>query len=128
MILVNTAPRHSLQTDLLSLSLKTANVTIVSLERQVTTDRVKTMQEETEEITPMSRNTDMFVPNNEEKETMDGHKTTFVDVFTSFPETHSTQPDDVKSVGDTNSQTSVVTTPSSEYSVTGMSSSDLVPG
>ena len=32
---------------------------------------------------------------------MDGHKATLVDLFTGFPETHLTQPDHVKSVGDT---------------------------
>ena len=38
------------------------------------------------------------------------------------------QPDHVKCVGDTDTQTSVVTTASSEHSVTYVSSSDLVPG
>ena len=76
----------------------------------------------------MSRNTDKCVHTTAEKETMDGHKATFIDLFTSFPETYSAQPDDVKSVGDTDTQTNVVTTASSEHSVTGVSNSDLVPG
>ena len=54
---------------------------------------------------------------------MDGHKATLVDLFTGFPETHLTQPDHVKSVGDTDTQTSVVPTASSD-----VSSNDLVPG
>ena len=45
---------------------------------------------------------------------MDVYKATFVDLFTSFSDTHSPQPDDVKRVGDTDTQTSVVTTASSE--------------
>ena len=49
---------------------------------------------------------------------MDGHKAMLVDLFTSFPETHSAQPDHVRSVGDTDTQTSVVATASSEHSVT----------
>ena len=118
-----------IRTGLLSLYLKTATVkTIVSLEPQVTTDRPKTMQGKTEEITPMSRKTEQFVSSTEEKETMDGHKAMLVDLFTSFPETHSAQPDDVKSIGDTDTQTSVVTTASSEHSVTDVSSSESVPG
>ena len=76
----------------------------------------------------MSRKTDKFVPSTAEKETMDGHKAMFVDLFTSFPETHLTQPDDVKSVGDTDTQTSVVTTASSEHSVTDVLNNDLFPG
>ena len=55
------------------------------------------------------------------------NKATFVDLFTNFSEAHSAQPDDVKSVGDTESQTSVVTTTSSEHNVTDVSSSDSVP-
>ena len=115
-----------LRTGLLSLYPKTADVKIISLEPQVTTDRVKTMQGKTDE-TPMSRKTQQFVPSSAEKETMDGHKAMLVDLFTIFPETHSAQPDHVKSVGDTDTQISVVTTASSEHSVTGVSSSDLVP-
>ena len=38
------------------------------------------------------------------------------------------QPYHIKSVGDTDTQTSVVTTASSEHSVTDVSSNDLVPG
>ena len=49
----------------------------------------------------MSRKTDKFVPSTAEKETMDGHKATLVDLFISFPKTHLTQPGDIKSVGDT---------------------------
>ena len=59
----------------------------ISLEPQVTTDRAKTMQGKTEEITPKSRKTDKFVPSTE-KETM------LAELFTSFPETHSAQPGD----------------------------------
>ena len=85
------------------------------------------MTEKTEEVTPMSRKTDKWVHKTAEKETMDGHKATFVDLFTIIPEIYSAQPDDVKSVGDTDTQTSVVTNASSEHSVTGVSNSDLVP-
>ena len=54
-----------LRTGLFSLYLKTATVKTTSLEPQVTTDRAKTMQGKTEEITPMSRKTDKFVPSTE---------------------------------------------------------------
>ena len=99
-----------LRTGLLSLYLKTANVKTIPHEPQVTADRAKTILGNNEEITPISRKTDKFVPSTAEKETMDVHKAMFVDLFTSFSETHSAQPYYVKSVGDTDTQTSVVTT------------------
>ena len=91
------------------------------------TDSSKTLQEKTEEITPMSRKTDKFVISSAEKETMDEHETTFVDLFPSFPETHTAQSNDVKSVDDTDTQTSVVTTASSEHGLlyTGLLSQPL---
>ena len=104
--------------------MKTANVKTIPLEPQVTTDSAKTMQGNNEEITTMSRKTDKCVPSTEEKETMDVHKVMLVDLFTCFSETHSAQPDHVKNVCDTDTQISVVTTTSSEHSVTGVSSSN----
>ena len=74
----------------------------------------------------MSRNIDKFVTSTAGKETIDGHKAMLVDLFTSFPETHSAQPDHVKSVGDTDTQTSVVTTASSEHIVS--QACHLIPG
>ena len=67
-------------------------------------------------ITQASRKTGKSVPSTAEKETMDCYKASFVDSFTSLSETDSVQPDDVKSVGDTDSQTNVMMTASSEDS------------
>ena len=64
-------------------------------------------------------------PSTAEKVKMDGYKASFVDSFTSLSETDSVQPDDVKSVSDKDSQTSVVITTSSKNSATDMSSSGL---
>ena len=74
-----------LRTGLRSLYLKTANVKTISLEPQVTTDKAKTMQGKTEELTPI----DKAVFSTKEKETMAGHKAMLVNVFTSFSHTHS---------------------------------------
>ena len=60
-----------LRIGLLRLYLKNANVKTISMEPQVTTDRVNIMQGKTEEITPKSRKTDKLVSSTEEKETMD---------------------------------------------------------
>ena len=52
-----------LRTNYIRIYLKTSNVKTISMEPRVTTDRqrVKTMKEKTEVITPMSRKTDMCV-------------------------------------------------------------------
>ena len=105
-------------------------MTTISLEPQVKTYRAKTditFAEKTEGITQASRKTGISAPSTAEKETMDGYKASFVDSFTRLSETDSVQSDDVKSVGDTDSQTNVVITASSEDSATDVSSSGLVP-
>ena len=111
-----------IRTGLLTLYLNTASTKTVSLEPPVTTDRAKTKQQTTDGITPLSRKTDNFVPSTAEKETMDSTVRRFIHYFL---ETHLAQPDYVN--GDADSQTSVVTTVSSEDSVGDVSSSDSVP-
>ena len=107
---------------MLSLNLKTVKVTTISH-----THTKITIQEKTEGITLGSRKTGKSAPSTTEKETMGGYKASFIDSFISLSETDSVQPDDVKSVSDTYSQTNVVITTSSKASATDMSSSGLVP-
>ena len=113
-----------LQAALLNLNLKAAKAKITPAEPQVKTDKTKHDKIKIATPTLVNRKSDKSEPSTTEKETLDGYKATFVDSFTSFSETDLAQPDDAKSIDDSDSQASVVSMASSGRSATDVSSSD----